>query len=104
MAAYLIILREEPVQDPAAMAEYMRLISLRPPPSNLKVHALYGPSETVLGEPADGVVIMEFPSMEEAKAWYNSPEYSQARVHRHRSARHREIFVEGFGPPGEPSS
>jgi len=99
MAAYVIILREEPVKDPAAMAEYMRLISLRPPPSNLKVHALYGPSEAVLGEHADGVVIMEFPTMEEAKAWYNSPEYTEARAHRHKSARHREIFVEGFSMP-----
>jgi len=101
MAAYVIILREEPVKDEAAMAEYIRLISLRPPASNLKVHALYGPSEAVLGPAPDGVVIMEFPTMEEAKAWYNSPEYTEARAYRHKSAKHREIFVEGFSMPAQ---
>ncbi len=102
MAAYVIILREEPVQDEAAMAEYLRLISLNPPDPKLKVHVLYGPSEAVLGAHADGVVVLEFPTMEDAKAWYNSPEYTKARAHRHKSAKHREIFVEGFSMPAHP--
>jgi uncharacterized protein (DUF1330 family) len=102
MAAYVIILREEPVKDEAAMAEYTRQISSRPPPPNLKVHVLYGPSETIMGPAPDGVVILEFPTMDEAKAWYNSPEYTEARAHRHKSARHREIFVEGFSMPAHP--
>ena len=99
MAAYVIILREEPVKDQAEMNEYLRLIGENPMDPKLKVLALYGASETVLGEAPDGVVIMEFPTMADAKAWYNSPGYTKARAHRHASARHREIFVEGFTMP-----
>ena len=42
MAAYVIILREEPVKDPEALAEYHRLISLGAPPENMTLHTLYG--------------------------------------------------------------
>jgi uncharacterized protein (DUF1330 family) len=96
MSAYVIILREEPIQDPEALAEYHRLISLGPQPENMKLHVLYGPSEALLGTPPDGVVVMEFPSMEEAKAWYDSPHYREARVFRQKAAKHRELIVEGF--------
>ncbi|HYP62259.1 MAG TPA: DUF1330 domain-containing protein [Acidocella sp.] len=99
MPAYVIILREEPVQDPAAMAEYQRLISLGPPPENLKPLVLYGAQESLLGTPPDGVVVLEFPTIKDAKEWYDSPRYREARVHRQKAARHREIIVEGFAFP-----
>lgn len=100
MPAYVIILREEPVKDPAAMAEYQRLISLGPPPENLKLHALYGAQTPLHGEAPDGVVVMEFPTVEDAKAWYDSPRYREARVYRQKAAKHRDIIVEGFSFPG----
>lgn len=99
MAAYVIILREEPVQDEAEMNEYLRQVSQNPMDPKLKLLAFYGASEAVLGDAPDGVVILEFPTMADAKAWYNSPGYTAARAHRHKSAKHREIFVEGFVPP-----
>ena len=99
MPAYVIILREEPVKDPAAMAEYHRLISSGPPPENLKPLVLYGPAQSLHGELPDGVVVMEFPTVEDAKAWYDSPRYREARVFRQKAARHREMIVEGFVPP-----
>lgn len=98
MAAYVIIMREEPVKDPAAMAEYQRLVSLGTPPEKMKLHALYGPSHPLLGEQPDGVVIMEFPTVEDAKAWYDSPHYREARVFRQKAAKHREMIIEGFDP------
>jgi uncharacterized protein (DUF1330 family) len=100
MAAYVLILREGPVTDPASMAEYTRLISQGAPPANMKVHTLYGPQDPLLGTPPDGVVIMEFPSMAEAREWYDSPRYREARVFRQKAAEHRELIVEGFSMPG----
>jgi uncharacterized protein (DUF1330 family) len=40
-------------------------------------------------------VILEFPSMEQAKAWWNSPEYREAKLVRHANARTEMICVQG---------
>ena len=42
-------------------------------------------------------VILEFPSLEQAKAWYNSPEYKPLLALRERSATTNLILVEGVG-------
>ena len=41
------------------------------------------------------IVVIEFPSMESAKAWYNSPEYQAARKHRENAAFGRFMVVDG---------
>ncbi|MFN3742011.1 MAG: DUF1330 domain-containing protein [Anaerolineales bacterium] len=41
------------------------------------------------------LVILEFPNMEQAKAWLNSPEYAPARALRHRYARSNMVVIEG---------
>ena len=45
--------------------------------------------------PIDGSVILSFPTFEEAKAWYNSPAYTEARQHRHLGADYRCFITEG---------
>ena len=42
-------------------------------------------------------VILEFPSLEQAKAWYHSPEYKPLLALRERSAKTNLILVEGVG-------
>jgi uncharacterized protein (DUF1330 family) len=42
-------------------------------------------------------VILEFPSYQEAKAWWSSREYAAAKALRQESARSRMIVVEGVG-------
>jgi uncharacterized protein (DUF1330 family) len=42
-----------------------------------------------------GLVILEFPSMEQAKAWSGSIDYAPAKALHHESARSRMIVVEG---------
>ena len=52
--------------------------------------------------PSNYLSMVEFPSMEDAKAWYNSPEYAEARDLTPAAFRGRLlIFVEGVGqvPP-----
>jgi uncharacterized protein (DUF1330 family) len=41
------------------------------------------------------VAIAEFPSVEEARQWYESPAYQAAVQHRFKGAIHRGLIVEG---------
>jgi uncharacterized protein (DUF1330 family) len=42
------------------------------------------------------VVVIEFPSVEQAKKWYASPEYSQLIPQRQRAANSHVVLVEGL--------
>ena len=55
-----------------------------------------GNSEALEGEwKPKRLVIIEFPSVEQAKAWYDSPEYSSIIGIRHRSANSKMLLVQG---------
>jgi uncharacterized protein (DUF1330 family) len=59
------------------------------------VLAAYGRQEVLEGPEVEGVVILEFPSVEAAKAWYDSPAYCEVRQHRFRGSDYRAVIVEG---------
>ena len=40
--------------------------------------------------------MLQFPTMEEARAWYNSPAYQAALVHRRKGADWRAFIVQGL--------
>src|ERR1700746_1632153 len=62
----------------------------------VKLHTVYRPFELLEGEgPVEGVVVAEFPSMEEAKRWYDSPGYVAVRQHRMRGAKYLGLLVDG---------
>jgi uncharacterized protein (DUF1330 family) len=42
------------------------------------------------------LAILEFESVERAKAWYNSAEYAPAKKIRHEASRSKVLIVEGF--------
>ena len=42
-----------------------------------------------------GVVILEFPTFDEPKVWYDSPAYREVREHRYKGADYRAVIVEG---------
>ena len=94
MTAYVIVDIE--VTDPEGYKEYVKLA---PEAVNLyggKYIARGGPNETLEGNwQAKRLVILEFPSVEQAKAWLNSPEYAPARALRHQYARTNMVVVEG---------
>jgi uncharacterized protein (DUF1330 family) len=46
--------------------------------------------------PGSRTVIIEFPSIERAEAWYNSPEYTALRSYRQRSGVSRTYIIEGL--------
>lgn len=97
MPAYAVFIRER-TTDPAEMAVYAQTAPATTDGRPVKVHAFYGPQEVLEGPPAEGVVILEFPTLADARSWYDSPAYQAAKVHRLRGAEYRVILVEGVAP------
>jgi uncharacterized protein (DUF1330 family) len=50
---------------------------------------------TLEGPEVEGVVVAEFPTLEAARAWYDSPAYQEVAQHRFRGAIYRGLIVEG---------
>jgi uncharacterized protein (DUF1330 family) len=51
--------------------------------------------EDLEGAATEGTVILEFPSMDAAKAWYDGPAYRKVREHRFKGATYHVILVKG---------
>ncbi len=99
MPAYMIFTREGPVRDAEEMQAYSSANQANGAAyvSQFKIKPLaaYGALETIEGAPADGVVLLEFPTANDARAWYESPEYQAAMAHRLKGADYRVLLVEG---------
>ena len=93
MTAYIVAIRDS-TKDAAALATYGAMAAKARIP-DMKVLAAYGALETLEGQAAEGVVLIEFPDMETAKAWYGSPAYQEAREHRFAGADYRFILFQG---------
>jgi uncharacterized protein (DUF1330 family) len=94
MTAYVIVDIE--VTDLAGYGEYKQLAPVAVKLYGGKYIARGGTNETLEGDwKANRLVILEFESMEKAKAWLNSPEYAPARTLRHKYARTNMVVVEG---------
>jgi uncharacterized protein (DUF1330 family) len=96
MATYMIFVREGEIVDPEAMTAYQSGSGSGPTPSGLKPLAVYGDMETFEGNPADGVVILEFPDVKAAKDWYFSESYQARAKLRQKAAPYRCFMVEGL--------
>lgn len=95
MPAYVVFTRDETV-DPVALEEYSAKVAASFEGHDVKFLADYGTIETLEGNDIEGAVILEFPSMDAARAWYRSPEYQATAQHRFRGARYRGFIVEGL--------
>jgi uncharacterized protein (DUF1330 family) len=93
VAAYMIFIREGEIVDPEAMAAYQA--SSTPPPEGTRPLAVYGAMECLEGEPADGVVVLEFPNTVVAKEWYYGDYHARAQL-RQKAAPYRCMLVEGL--------
>lgn len=96
MAAFMIFLREGAVFNQLEMEAYQQSNRDNTDDFKLKPLVVYGDFDTLEGEAPDGVVVLEFPSVEDARAWYHSPGYQAALAHRKRAANYRVILVEGL--------
>jgi uncharacterized protein (DUF1330 family) len=98
MAAYLI--SDVSARDPAALEIYRTRAA--------DSIARYGGRYLVRGgaiEPLEGdwrprmIVVVEFPDVDRARAWYNSPEYAEALAVRDTALSRKLILLEGVEPP-----
>jgi uncharacterized protein (DUF1330 family) len=94
MVAYAVFIRNS-TTDPAELRTYGQMAGAASAGHAVKPLALYGKQEVLEGPEVEGVVILEFPSLEAAKAWYDSPAYVAAREHRFKGAEYRALLVEG---------
>ena len=93
--AYVVVQVE--VANPPQYAEYMKLSPGLIEKFGGRFVARGGRSETLEGTPANGRnVIVEFPSYERAKEFYDSAEYQAARKVRAGAATAQFVLVEGL--------
>ena len=98
MAAYLIADIE--VRDQAAYDEYRTRVPASLVPYDGKFIVRGGATEILEGDWEPGrIVVIEFPTAERAKAWWNSVEYRDVKDIRQRSASTRMVLVEGPNTP-----
>ena len=95
MSAYIVFTRER-MRDPAEFDTYAKKAGATLAGHEAKPLVFYGASETLEGAPIDGAVIVEFPTLEAARAWYDSPAYREARLHRFAGADYRAFITEGL--------
>jgi uncharacterized protein (DUF1330 family) len=97
MAAYVVA--EVEVTDPAVYENYRKMV-----PATV---ARYGGKFLVRGgavQVKEGnwqpkrLVMLEFPSMDQASKWYHSPEYAPALALRLKAARSKVLLLEGAAP------
>ena len=94
MSAYVVIITNKSAD--AADLEKYRTLSPLAPVDKVEIVAARGSTfEALEGGPAEGVVILRFPEMSDALAWYRSDAYQEALRHRLASGDYRTVLVEG---------
>ncbi|PFK64690.1 hypothetical protein COJ21_25875 [Priestia megaterium] len=94
MTAYVVFIREN-TTNPSQLEIYAEKS-----PAGLKGHpvtprAVYGKHLVLEGPKIEGAVILEFPTFEEANAWYNSPPYQEALQYRLKGGNYRGFIIQG---------
>lgn len=95
MSAYAIFIRER-TRVQSDLDAYQAKAGATLAGHSAKVLAAYGRQELLEGAAHEGVVIVEFPTIEAARAWYDGPGYRAARELRFKGADYRAFIVEGL--------
>ena len=97
MAAYVIV--DITVHDAATYERY-RMLAQQSIAQYGGRYLVRGGAATLLeGErPPARVGVLEFPSVDRARAWWESPEYSEAKLLRQASATTEMVLVDGIAP------
>ncbi|HEY0144835.1 MAG TPA: DUF1330 domain-containing protein [Methylovirgula sp.] len=95
MVAYVVFTREK-MRNPEEYERYREKARPAAEGHPLKPLALYGRYETLEGPAMEGAVVLEFPTIDAAKSYYNSPAYQDAVKHRFLGADYRVFIVEGL--------
>ena len=98
MPAYVIVGVD--VDDPDAYSTYSRDVPSTLEPFDGRFLVRGGDWALLEGEwPSSRIVVLEFPSVERATAWHESPEYQAILpIRQHNAKTHFMVAVEGAGP------
>ena len=100
MPAY-VIAKISAIHDQARYEEYKRLVPATLTPFGGRFIARGGDVSVLEGDwSAERVVIVEFPSTERARAWWESPGYAPARALRQASSSGTLVIIDGVTSPG----
>jgi len=95
MTAYVVI--DIKVADPAKMQEYRDLSTIAVSRHGGRYLARGGKTEVIEGDwQPERLVIIEFPSLQAAHSFYDSPEYVAARKARAGAAHFDMLVIEGY--------
>lgn len=98
MPAYVIVVRDE-MKNADEYAAYGQKARGSFAGHDAKVLAANGPVTALEGALPDGVIVIEFPTVDAAKAWYYGDAYQAAIGQRLAATTGRAMIVEGL-PPG----
>jgi uncharacterized protein (DUF1330 family) len=94
MPAYLIV--DATITDPSKLDEYMAAVGPSLAGREFKVLALSTDTEVLEGDAGERTVLMEFPDREALHAWYDSPEYTNAKQFRLAGTDGIGVIVDGL--------
>lgn len=94
MSAYFIVYMDG-LDDPARLDEYRKVAGPTLKTSKGRIMARNGKFEALEGILPKSVIMLEFPTMDDAKEWYFSPLYQEALKIRKACSECRVMLVEG---------
>ena len=98
------VILTEAIHDRPAMDAYGRASSRSIVQAGARVLAVDPEPQVIEGEwHGDRTVVLEFASVEAARAWYESEEYGKAKPLRHAAAVSNAVIVSGFEMPPRPA-
>jgi uncharacterized protein (DUF1330 family) len=84
------------IVDPLRYEDYRRMVPATLVPFGGRFVVRGGQTEVLEGDwRPSRLVLLEFPSIERARAWWNSPEYAEARALRQATSTGTLIILEG---------
>ncbi|MDR5886500.1 MULTISPECIES: DUF1330 domain-containing protein [Vreelandella] len=95
MTAYVVMIKEH-THDSDEMERYSEKAKAAREGHDPEPLAFYGDFKVLEGSAMEGAVILRFPDMAAARAWYESPAYQEARQHRFQGADYRVFIVDGI--------
>lgn len=95
MSAYVLV--EIEIHDPSGYEEYKKLTPASIAAYDGRFVVRGAQTESLEGDwNPQRIVVLEFPSVERAKEWWHSEQYTEAKIIRQRTAKTKMLVVEGY--------
>lgn len=94
MSAFVVFIRET-MSSQLELEKYAELALPTLDGRPVIPRAFYGELDILEGSTFEGGVILEFQSMDDARAWYHSAEYQAAAKHRKAGSDYRVFIIDG---------